>query len=288
MIIAVSIFSLAFSARAAVFDCRDLVQGSEKSWMAGRYDESDKFLKQAEQKCPGLPEIYWREARNIYDRVECLPRDQRPDKPASIELYNRIIALGEKCVALNPDDGMCCQWKAIGIGRRGSTRGVLNSLGDLRELLATLDKAESLKPSYRAENGADNGMGDIYTAHGMLIRIVPDWFILQVLFGGRGDIAKSVTYQRKAVALEPNRVEYNKELGVSLVCYGQKKNDPTAIKEGCQYLEKVGTLPVLKNSDNIDKEHARILLGNLDLACGYSRDAQQVQSKEEFEKNRHK
>ena len=183
---------------------------------------------------------------------------------------------------------MCYQWKAIGIGRRGSTKGVLNSLGDLRELSETLDKAESLKPTYRAENGAGNGMGDIYNCHGMLVRIVPDWFILQVLFGARGDMARSVDYQRKAVALEPNRIEYNKELGVSLVCYGQKQNDQAAVREGRQYLEKVATLPVLKSSDNIDKEHSRILLSDPGLACGYSRDAQQVQSREVFDKGRQK
>jgi len=264
--------------------CSGLLAGSEKSWLAGDYEGSDKFLKQAESLCPDLAEIYWREARNIYDRLEALPREKRPGKQESIKLYEQIISLADKCISLDQDDGMCWHWKGVGIGRRGSTKGVLNSLSDLRELESVMNKAETLKPSYRSENGSANAMGDIYDAHGMLYRIVPDWFILKTLFGVRGDMAKSVEYQRKAVALEPQRIEYNKELGVSLICYGQKKNEPQALAEGRKYLQKIENLPIMKNSDRVDKEHARILLANPDLACGYSRDAQQVQSKEEFEK----
>jgi len=284
-----------FSARPAVSgfaqlspasgsDCASLMASSEKSWLAGNYDQSDRFLKQAEALCPGLAEIYWREARNIYDRSEALPRDKRPGKQESIKLYNQIISLADKCISLSANDGLCWHWKGVGIGRRGSTKGVLYSLPDLRQLEAVMNKAEALKPSYRSENGSANGMGDIYDAHGMLYRIVPDWFLLKTLFGARGDMVKSVDYQRKAVALEPQRIEYNKELGVSLICYGSKKNDPQAVEEGRAYLKKIEALPVIKSSDRVDKDHARILLENPDLACGYSRDAQQVQSKEEFEK----
>ena len=117
---------------------------------------------------------------------------------------------------------------------------------------------------------------------------MPDWFILQALFGTRGDLAKSVEYQRKAVARVPSRIEYNKELGVSLICYGQKNRDQKSVDEGREYLKKVAAFPVLKSSDKVDQEHAKLLLTNPDLACGYSRDAQQVQSREEFEKTQKK
>ena len=278
----------AASALAAPPECQDLINSSEKLWMGCKYDDSDKAIDQALAKCPKLGELYWRKARNLYDRVESLPRDKRPDKQASINIYNQIISLSEKCISLSPNDGLCYHWKGVGLGRRGSTKGVLNSLGDLRELENTYEKAESLHPTYRAENGVGDAMGDIYTARGQIYRVVPDWFILKTLFGARGDIAKSVDYQRKAVKQVPQRIEYNKELGVSLICYGQKEKDPKAIAEGKEYLKKIANLPVLKESDKVDKEHALQLLKDPDLACGYSRDAQQVQSKEEFEKNQKK
>jgi hypothetical protein len=284
------ILACAFSspAPAAAPDCSDLIAQSEKQWVALNYNESDKTLDLAQKQCPDLGEIYWRKARNIYDRVESLPRDQRPGKDESVGIYNRIIDLADKCIALSPADGVCYHWKGVGIGRRGSTKGMFSSLGDLRLLDTTMQKAEDLKPAYHAENGAGDGLADIYDARGMLYRVVPDWFILQALFGARGDLAKSVEYQRKAVARVPWRIEYNKELGVSLICYGQKNRDPKSVDEGREYLKKIAALPVLKSSDKVDQEHAKLLLANPDLACGYSRDAQQAQSMEEFEKTRKK
>jgi tetratricopeptide (TPR) repeat protein len=281
-------FTIALSAFAASPECQELISVSEKAWMEGKYDESDKALDQALSKCPELGELYWRKARNLYDRVESVPRDKRPDKQESVKTYNRMISLSEKCIQKSPNDGMCYHWKGVGLGRRGSTQGVLNSLGDLRELENTYEKAESLKPTYRAENGTGDAMGDIYTARGQIYRVVPDWFILKTLFGARGDMAKSVDYQRKAVQRVPFRIEYNKELGVSLICYGQKKDDARAVEEGKGYLKKIAGLTVLKNSDKVDKEHALQLLKNPDLACGYSRDAQQSQSKEDFDKGQKK
>jgi tetratricopeptide (TPR) repeat protein len=288
LIISAIFLAGAFAAVAAPQECQDLINNSEKLWMDNKYDESDKALDQAAAKCPNLGELYWRKARNIYDRVESMPRDKRPTKQESIDLYNKIISLAEKCISLSPNDGLCYHWKGVGLGRRGSTKGVLNSLGDLRELDSTYEKAESLHPTYHSENGMGDGMGDIYTARGQIYRVVPDWFILRTLFGVRGDMAKSVEYQRKAVKQVPQRIEYNKELGVSLICYGQKNKDQKAVDEGRDYLKKLANLPVLKNSDKVDKEHAVQLLKNPDLACGYSRDAQQSQSKEEFEKSQKK
>jgi len=269
-------------------DCEQLISRSEELWLKENYDASDQVLLQAEKLCPERAEIYWRLARNIYDRIESLPRHQRPPKQERIQLYEKIIQLSDKCIKLAPEDGNCWLWKGIGLGRRGTTKGILNSLSEIDDLERTWKKAEELQPKYRARDGSANTMGDIYNALGQFYRVVPDWWILKVMFGTRGDIEKSVEYQRKAVAVEPKRIEYNKELGISLICYGQKKKDLKAIEEGKEYLKKVESLPELKPSDRVDKEHCRILLAHPELACSYSRDAQQVVSKEEFEKTQKK
>jgi len=91
---------------------------------------------------------------------------------------------------------------------------------------------------------------------------------------------------RKAVELEPKRAEYVKELGISLVCLGKTTNNQKATDEGIQWLKKVETLPTIKPTDEIDKKHAKMILGNLELACGYSRDAQQDISRESYDKKK--
>ena len=104
----------------------------------------------------------------------------------------------------------------------------------------------------------------------------------------RGDLEKSVAMNRQAVELEPQRIEHVKELGLSLICLGQKRDQPEKVEEGKKILRGIAGLPVIKPSDKIDREHARMLLQDPSLACGYSRDAQQEQSREAFEKSQPK
>jgi len=274
---------------AADKSCDQLMADAEKIWLTGDYDASDKILEQARQICPDRAEIYWRMARDEYDRIENLPRDKKPGKDELIERYRGVEALGDKCIELAPDDGNCYQWKGIGMGRRGTTQGILNSLTEADDLEEIFLKGESLKPSYRSKTGSANSMGDIYTALGQFYRVVPEWlcyFPFKQMFGVCGDIEKSVSYHRKAVALEPKRIEYSKDLAVSLICLGQKKDKPEAIEEGKKILQDIQSWPEIKNSDPIDKQHAKMLLQDPSMACGYSRDAQQEQSQDAYEKDK--
>lgn len=276
-------------ASAADKSCDELIQRSEQAWMQNKFDDSDKLLDEAMKICPNRAALYWRKARNEYERIEAIPRDKKPDKDTLIARYNGIIALGDKCIELDEKDGNCWHWKGVGIGRRGSTKGVLASLGDAEELEEIWLNAESLKPQYRAKNGAGNTLGDSCTALGQFYRLVPEWlcyFPLKQLIGTCGSVEKSVEYQRKAVAREPKRIEYQKELAVSLLCHGQKENKPEEIEEAKKILKDLQSLPEIKPSDKIDKEHAKMLLEDPSLACGYSRDAQQEQSKEAYEKDK--
>jgi tetratricopeptide (TPR) repeat protein len=148
-------------------------------------------------------------------------------------------------------------------------------------------KAISLKPQYRSEDGAGNILANMYYALGMFYRVVPEWlcyFPFKQIIGTCGDLEKSVEYQRKAVALEPNRVEFHRELAVSLLCHGQQYDVPEEIEEAKKILIKIQSMPGQKSWGKIDKEHARMLLEDPSIACGYQRDAQQEWSEEAYEK----
>ena len=270
---------------AADNPCDELVKQSEALWLQHDYNGSDKVLDEAMKTCPDRPEIYWRKARNEYDRIENIPRDQKPAKDPLIERYRGIESLAAKCIELDETDGNCWQWKGIGMGRRGTTQGILNSLSEAADLEKAFLKAESLKPQYRAENGTANSLGDVYNALGQFYRVLPEWLCtigIKQIVGTCGDLEKSVAYQRKSVAREPKRIEYQKELGVSLICHGQKKDQPAEIEEGKKILNDLQSLPELKLTDKIDKEHAKAIIADPSLACGYSRDAQQEQSKDAY------
>jgi len=229
--------------------------------------------------------LYWRKIRNEYDRIEAIPRDKKPEKEELIKRYQAMEALAESCIEQDSSDGNCLLWKGIAMGRRGTTQGTLKSLSDVDEIEAIWLKVEKLNPQYRAANGSANALGDTYTALGQLYRVVPEWlciFPFKQIFGACGDIEKSVGYQWKALAREPKRIEYAKELAVSLLCYGQRKDDPAAIEEAKKVLAELQAYPEIKPTDAIDKQHAKMLLQDPSLACGYSRDAQQEQSRDAY------
>ncbi|OGP57055.1 MAG: hypothetical protein A2V67_00715 [Deltaproteobacteria bacterium RBG_13_61_14] len=258
---------------------------AERLWYQDDYPASNRVLDQAIRLYPKQTEPYWRKARNLFDQVEIIPRDRKPPKEELLKTYREVEALGQKCMELDPQDGNCTLWKGIGMGRRGSTQGVLNSLGEIEDLEAMILKTLELKPTYRAEQGKADAMADAYAVLGQFYRVLPDWRILSLLFGARGDLEKSVAMNRRAVELEPQRIEHVKELGLSLICLGQKRDQPEKVEEGKKILRGIAGLPVIKPSDKIDQEHAGMLLQDPSLACGYSRDAQQEQSREAFEKS---
>jgi len=102
------------------------------------------------------------------------------------------------------------------------------------------------------------------------------------MIGTCGDLDKSVAYQRKAVSIEPSRIEYHKELAMSLLCRGAARDRLEDVAEAKRIFNALQALPEFKATDPIDKEHSRMVLADPSLACGYSRDVQQEQSLEAY------
>jgi len=269
--------------------CDELNADSENLWMENKLSESDTFLDEAIRICPDRADLYWRKARTIFYRIENLPRDKKPEKAELLKSYQEVEALADRCIELDGNNGSCMLWKGVAMGRRGTTQGVLKSLWMAEEVEGSWLKAISLKPSYRSKDGYNNHFGDTHYALGMFYRVVPEWlchFPLKQIIGTCGDKEKSVDYQRKALACEPERIGYNKELAVSLLCHGQKYKRPEEIEEAKKLLNGLQSLPAVRPMDKIDKEHAKMLLDDISIACGYSRDKQQELSKEAYDKNK--
>ncbi len=266
----------------------ELIARSETAYESRDYDATDEVLDRLIELYPDRAEPYWRKARNVYIRYEDLPREKKPDKDTLVKAYDEVIALSQKCMEKDPDDGNCYMWYCVGLGRKGTTEGTFASAMVAPDLEKNMLKGIELAPQYKSASGTANTLGDLYQMAGQFYRIVPEWacaFPIRKVVGTCGDLEKSVEYNRKAAERDPNRIEYVKELGISLVCLGQKRDDPAKVKEGLETLGKVESMKVIKKSDEVDKVHAKMLLQDPDLACGYSRDKQQDQSKEKWLKD---
>lgn len=260
----------------------DMIKKSEQLWLDHKYDASTLLLEEALKVNPTneqTAEIYWRQCRNYYEAAEEMPKEA---KAARMSNAKKMQVAARKCIELAPRMGECYLWMGAGLGREGTQKGILNMLGKAKDIETAWLKAIELKPSYRAFDGRASAYPDSYYALGMYYRLVPEWGIIKLLYGTKGDKKKSVELLRKAIEMEPKRVEYAKELGVSLVCLGQSTKNQEVIDEGVQWLKKAQTIPTLKPTDEIDKQHCQMVLKNLKMACGYSRDVQQDVSRESF------
>lgn len=285
---AVLLFVALLSSVAIAATVAELLAKSEELWLQHGYKESNAAIDEALKMNPTneqKAELYWRRARNQFEMAEQLPQD---DKKRRLRKYRQIQDLSRKCISANKKLGECYLWLAIGMNRETTQRGILNSLWQTSAIEKYLKKAIALKPTYRSPNGSANSLGDAYYFLGQFYRLVPDWKAVLILYRTRGDKQKSVEMLRKAVELEPGRIEYVKELGVSLVCLGKSSKNPKVVDEGVQWLKKTEGMTMLKPTDEIDKKHAKRIMSNLDLACGYSRDAQQDVSEETFKKKKGK
>jgi hypothetical protein len=93
-----------------------------------------------------------------------------------------------------------------------------------------------------------------------------------------------VQYCKKAIELDPTRIEIVKEYGVALITRGLDNDNKKDIEAGKELLQKVSTLPLRLRTDKIDIKHSKMLLNDISLCPGYSRDEEQEISEEAFKK----
>jgi hypothetical protein len=227
---------------------------------------------------PNDADLAWHMGRACYEIGEDFERtDTGMDKLA---WYREMWDTLDKALAVRPGDPHLLFGRGIAIGRYGTTRGVLSSLFLAKRVEADWLAAASSGLKYRSIGGEEEIPCDVYQALSIFYRLVPDWFIVEVIAGTRGDKAKAVAYGEKAVACSPHRIRNLKELGVSQICLGQGTKDDALVQKGRATLTRgLGEVPVA-SSEVVDQRHLKLLLANPDLACAYSRDGQQELDRE--------
>ena len=228
------------------------------------------------ERNPKLTLAYWKISRNLYDIGDLLPEEAKKER---MELYVEMIRLTTKCVTeIDPKDGGCWLFRATGIGRVATTKGIVNSLMQAKDLQNSFQKVIDLNTSYVDMNG-DPIINDARYGLGVFYRVVPESWVVKFLAGTRGDKAKSVSILTEAVAAQPHRLELQKELAMSLICLGQDKGDKDLAARGNGILRGIVAGEYdkveMRATNAIDKKHATDVLAHNDRACGYSRDGYQ-------------
>jgi hypothetical protein len=235
-----------------------------------RLDELLPLVKKAIQT-EHRPTLQWRLAQASMGYYE-----SRRDLPDAVKLagYSSIEKLMSECMA-QKGPPHCELFYGAALGRAGTVRGILSSLRALKPIESTwlrgLQRCAG-HPEYQLERSPLEAY--YYYALGALYRLLPDWWIIKLISGVRGDLDKAIALQRKSLAMrrDPSTVL---ELGVTLVCSGHRRDIAAHLEEGKQLLQVVLTMPTHDKLDDLDHRAAAYLLRNPRAACGYSRDKMQ-------------
>ncbi len=230
---------------------------------------------------PDDADALWRLARSLYEKGELMSAQGRPDSER-LPLYAEAQALAKHAQEVAPADGLGYLWEGVALGRVATSKGILSQLFTADDIERLWLKALTTGTRYTSSTGNSTFPGDVYNALGQFYRLCPDWAAMKWIAGTRGDIDKSVEYQRKLVQSEPQRIEALKELGVSLICKGNKQDDEAAKAEGRQWLQKALAIPARGPVERIDHAQIPNILVREADACEYSRDGYEDTSESSY------
>ncbi|MEZ4321301.1 MAG: hypothetical protein R3F61_27745 [Myxococcota bacterium] len=221
----------------------------------------------------GDPHLTLFVARSYYQYLE--GNEEITDKKERMEIYERALAVLEEGMAKAPEDVHLKFAYGVLMGRIGTTRGVLASLRTADDIenawLATVNSDYQ----YASIGLQEELPCDGYLALGIFYRLVPDSWLVKAISGTKGDLDKSLEMQEKGAKCAGDRVRNLKELAVTQMCIGTKRGQPELIEAGRKNINHYLSLPPSTQAEVVDFKHGALLLGNPDMACGYSRDGQQ-------------
>ncbi len=220
---------------------------------------------------------------DCYEIGEKLDANKSEDKDRKIEIYDTMVVIANEGIRCAPDKGECYFMRGLANARRATTKGVFSELFSAKQIETDWLISVNRTSDYTTPNG-ENLQASSCIALGVYYRLCPTFFMLRWIFGISGDLDKAVYYCTKAYELDSTRIEIVKELGVALITRGLDRKNDADIESGKEYLRKVPSLPLRLQTDQIDIQHSKMLLNDISLCPGYSRDEQQDVSEEAFKK----
>ena len=247
------------------------------------FEESIKSCREALKYKPNDHLVRAMICLDYYEIAEKLDVKKSDEKQWKLDIYAKMVGIAEEGIKAAPDKGECYFMRGLANARMSTTKGILSSLFSAKQIEQDWLVAVSRHSDYVTPNG-ENLEASANIALGVYYRLCPSFFLLKWTFGISGDLDKAVQYCKKAIELDPTRIEIVKEYGVALITRGLDNDNKKDIEAGKELLQKVSTLPLRLRTDKIDIEHSKMLLNDLSLCPGYSRDEEQEISEEAFKK----
>lgn len=241
---------------------------------------AEKLLLEVDKDYPNNAKVLWLIAKNAYFRAEKMPEEATEEKAAILE---RGFGFAERCVEVAPNDINCLLHFGTLLGRVSTNRGIISSAANGDDVEDHWLRALQTKEHYRFPS-ANTSLGAVNYGLGIFYRLVPDSWLMSLLFGVRGDIGKAVKYLQAAMKTKSDDVELYAELVAASYCKAEREDDASALKLGHDYVKQCQAKKADTPLRKISQSHCGKLRNNPALGCGYSRDKQQETDAEKFKK----
>ena len=248
-----------------------------------QFEESIKACREALKYKPNDYLVRAIMCLDYYEIAEAMDIKKPGVKDRKIEIYETMKKIAEEGIALAPDKGECYFMRGLANARIATTKGIFSELVTAKQIEEDWLIAVNRHSDYTTPNG-ENLQASSCVALGVYYRLCPSFFLIHWIFGISGDLDKSVQYCQKAYELDSTRIEIVKELGVALITRGLDRDDQKEIERGKEFLREVPTLPIRLHTDSLDIAHSRMLLNDISLCPGYSRDEEQDVSEDAYKK----
>jgi tetratricopeptide (TPR) repeat protein len=260
-------------------EINDMLKKADALQDDGKYEESNKVLTDVEKADPNNKDVYWMMARNYFNIGETLPGTKEKEK---LDWYIKCEETARKGAEKNPNVAENYFYTAVGMSQEALVRGIARSLGKAKEIEKYYQKTLDMHPTYHT--ATDSTEANANFALCQFYRKVPESSIMKILFGTKGDMDKAVTHCAAAVKILPDQIEYVKEMGVVLICRGNRRNNNNDVEVGKRWLAKTQTMNAKTTIDKIDQQDSQKVMKDPKLACGYSRVKQEEVSESEIKK----
>ena len=239
----------------------------EVSWR--RYLEAAATFEVVARTPPGRSDACWRSARLFWLAGETLESERKSEK---IALFERSEDMAARGLEFDPDCAECMLWKFTAMGRLATTRGIWTAMRQVSEMAKLLDRAIELEPGHRDDEN-NSTMGNLHYTSAIFYRVMPDWLLIKLLLGVRGDKPRALEHSREALARHPSRLDYQIELGTALMCLGSSRGDDALLAEGDEALQRAIARGARTQDEQREIIAAHIMIGEPGKACGYAGDS---------------
>ena len=254
----------------------------ELLYTQGAFELGLKEAKAQLARNPKDVDLYWHIGRFLYEVGE---RHEKGTPGVDKEsIYEEMLEVSNHGLQLDPDHPHLLFARGIAMGRLGTTRGVIASLFMAEDLESDWLRVAESQWQYSSLGGEEVLPCEAYSALGILYRLVPDWWIIEVVAGMRGSLDKSLNYLQRAKDCSPDRIEIVKEYAVIRICYGQQRDNSAMVNAGIRDLHRMLNMTPHKPTDHTDLKHGQMLIDDPKLACAYSRDGQAESDRAELER----